>query len=270
MNKKGFTLIELLVVISIIALLLSILMPSLQKVKELSRRVVCSSNMKQIGLGFSIHSNDNKDYTTPDYRKLVNGNYVPWDALLAPYFSTDINDAEKKFFVCSSDKQPRKFNAAANIYNKYEQALPRSYSVNACLQNISDWYASADPLTHKLGGNGSDVPAKYSQVKHASKVIHVMELHLGYDHLFCRNNPASNGNIQGSVDYQDWLMPSIKGISYNGQIDSIGNAHSQGANWLLVDGHVNWHTANDQAQDYYNSIAILFNDLKYPDNWLYR
>ena len=48
LKSRGFTLIELLVVISVIALLLSILLPSLAKVKESSKRVVCQSNIKQM------------------------------------------------------------------------------------------------------------------------------------------------------------------------------------------------------------------------------
>ena len=44
--KQGFTLIELLVVISIIALLLSILMPALQKIKEQARAVICTANLR--------------------------------------------------------------------------------------------------------------------------------------------------------------------------------------------------------------------------------
>jgi prepilin-type N-terminal cleavage/methylation domain-containing protein/prepilin-type processing-associated H-X9-DG protein len=60
-KTKGFTLIELLVVISIIALLLSILMPGLQKAKEAARRVVCSSNMKQLATGNFSYAAENDD-----------------------------------------------------------------------------------------------------------------------------------------------------------------------------------------------------------------
>jgi prepilin-type N-terminal cleavage/methylation domain-containing protein len=59
-KKTGFTLVELLVVISIIALLLAILMPSLQKAREQGRKVVCMSDFKQLGLGLFMYSNDNK------------------------------------------------------------------------------------------------------------------------------------------------------------------------------------------------------------------
>jgi prepilin-type N-terminal cleavage/methylation domain-containing protein len=58
--RKGFTLIELLVVISIIALLLSILTPSLSLAKEKARRVICQTNLKQISLVEMMYANDNR------------------------------------------------------------------------------------------------------------------------------------------------------------------------------------------------------------------
>ena len=62
--------IELLVVISIIALLLAILMPSLLKAKENTRKVVCANNLRQIGLCTALYAQDYADYfpvtTTPE------------------------------------------------------------------------------------------------------------------------------------------------------------------------------------------------------------
>ena len=65
MNKK-FTLIELLVVVAIIGILVSILMPSLSKAREQTRRAVCKSNLRQIAIGATVYANDNKHWT-PDW-----------------------------------------------------------------------------------------------------------------------------------------------------------------------------------------------------------
>ncbi len=55
---RAFTLIELLVVIAIIALLLSILMPAMRKIKEMAREVACKSNLKNIGLAVAMYLDD--------------------------------------------------------------------------------------------------------------------------------------------------------------------------------------------------------------------
>ena len=62
-NKKGFTLIELLVVITIITLLMTILMPALAKVRNQAKKVVCRSNLKQLGLGFPMYVDTANGFT---------------------------------------------------------------------------------------------------------------------------------------------------------------------------------------------------------------
>ena len=69
-NRRGFTLVELLVVISIIALLVGILLPSLSKARTQARRAVCAANLNQIGIGLRSYINDNRD-------RMPYASYVP-------------------------------------------------------------------------------------------------------------------------------------------------------------------------------------------------
>lgn len=153
-RRAGFTLVELLVVIGIIALLISILVPSLSRARETAQRITCLSNMRQLGLAMMMYTQENKG----KFPAVGLGQAEDWlygavgrdrnEGRLVKYQGGRYNP---KIYYCPSD--------AAEA--RKSRGLDFSYTVN---WNIC-WYPSRNPPA------GTVYPPTIGRIVNSSKKI---------------------------------------------------------------------------------------------------
>ena len=118
-GRSGFTLIELLVVIAIIAILAAMLLPALASAKARAHRIKCMSDMRQLGLGFTLFASDHGDMLPPAGWADTGGKFqLSWDSWINKYIGGNGSDADlsvgvlliggaPKTLVCPADTFPK-------------------------------------------------------------------------------------------------------------------------------------------------------------------
>ncbi len=154
--RRAFTLIELLVVISIIALLIAILLPALGRARDLSKSLVCKSNLHSVGIGLATYANDYQDATPP---RSYGGNLARnnWFTRLFPYtqypskgYFENGNSylGIESIYRCRPELEPIVRNGWYKRRDGVDDLAGTTYVVNGHLQtDQGGWNVPGKPLT---------------------------------------------------------------------------------------------------------------------------
>lgn len=233
-RRSGFTLIELLVVIAIIAILAAVLFPVFATAREKARQTSCASNEKQLGLGFLQYAQD-FDEIMPSGQTSSGGDFgagvmgCGWAGQVYPYLKA------VGVYMCPSDPTSSMIKSPAGqivetVDYAYNSLLP---TVNVAKIAEPARTLTLSEVTGTLVNISSPTENDWSQqhsVIDTGTTLRWM-------------SPGTNASVWYAANkfatgpYRDATHAPL----WNGGNDWRGPArHSEGANYLLQDGHVKW------------------------------
>ncbi len=292
--RCAFTLIELLVVIAIIAVLIGLLLPAVQKVREAASRMKCQNNLKQIGLGLhnyhdanqflppsyiaTVPYSDGATDTTPGWGwatsilpYIEQGNLYQQLNLKQPVQNSPAIQTVVKIYLCPSDlAPPTAFTVPDAFGNPVVQAAPASYA--ACVGG--DESGTSDPtglgifyrnsrtrLTDVTDGTSSTIMVGERSWGNANGVW-AGAINTGVT-LRGKQNPCPGG---GAGSYPASTLVQIHthlnntNTDTDGGLDDPSSQHTGGSNFVFADGSVRFirSVSSDLPGGGFTSDGVIF------------
>ena len=242
-SGAAFTLVELLVVVAIIALLVSILVPSLTKAKDLTRRAICLNNLHGLGVTFHFYAQD-KDGWLPT--RLLPGSttglsHSEWFRMYVPYL-------RKKAFLDPSNLI--KISKAFPIFDCPATKGKVSFFGPGMWQSTEKTFDYIIVPPSESLGTGWPARMNLWQLKG--------------DEVLLVDSKADNawytqGSGSSPDDTSDWMLNTRYIHNRNDSLYSPGWHHSDGANILFSDNHATWYERASYQPNYMNAGAGQYN-----------
>jgi prepilin-type processing-associated H-X9-DG protein len=232
-SVSAFTLVELLVVIGIIAVLISVLLPSLNRARAAAQSIACASNMRQLGLGMLQYANDNKGWLPAPVRLQGTPEQTSWDLAIARYINAKIkitNDPggpaftteplKPNLFLCPSDTAlPYKSGTDRRSYQRIVYTIGEFTDPDFPTKNFYDGYLQ---------------PIRLSVARRPSEQFLLTEFQV-------EANVIAGNYLAANRYYPNFCVNPL--LVYGANNRQPGTYHARtgntgSANYLYFDGHV--------------------------------